>query len=259
MNHKDWKHSKYSVICADHFEEKFIKYGKKCKLRWELHPVPTINSNLNDKTSLLKTPTISWLSPTKRYFNKDELEDYEKHDTVVDLDSFTKDHAPNQFTFVKQENRVQYYNLMFDKDTGIPSVHKCITVNETLHVVLSYKGIRIPLPEWFRHGHNCQVTRFSMMENFLPLFRNRTNDINTILQELTLRQYYKPQARPPFSANLIHFALHLCYTSCQAYKLLLEKLPLPSLGLLQKISQGNVDSRKALNCCWVRVQYQMIV
>ena len=84
------------------------------------------------------------------------------------------------------------------------------------------------------------------MENFVPHIRNRTNDTNTILQELTLRQYYKPQARPPFSANLIRFALHLRYTSCQAYKLLHEKLPLPSLGLLQKISQGNVDSLKAL-------------
>ena len=85
-----------------------------------------------------------------------------------------------------------------------------------------------------------------MMENFVPHIRNRTNDINTILQELTLRQYYKPQARPPFSANLIGFVLHLRYTACQAYKLLLEKLTLPSLGLLQKISQGNVDSLKAL-------------
>ena len=84
------------------------------------------------------------------------------------------------------------------------------------------------------------------MENFVPHIRNRTNDTNTILQELTLRQYYKPQARPPFSANLLRFALHLRYISCQAYKLLLEKLPLPPLGLLQKISQGNVDSLKAL-------------
>ena len=76
MNRKEWKPSKYSVICAGHFEEKFIKYGKKYKLRWGLHPVPTINSILNDKSSLLKTPTISRNSPTKRYCNKDELEDY---------------------------------------------------------------------------------------------------------------------------------------------------------------------------------------
>ena len=59
VNRKNWKPSKYSVIYADYFEEKFIKYGKKCRLRWELHPVLTINSNLNDKPSLLKTPTIS--------------------------------------------------------------------------------------------------------------------------------------------------------------------------------------------------------
>ena len=129
------------------------------------------------------------------------------------MDSFTKDHAPDQFTFVKQENRVQYYNVVFDRDTGIPSVHECITVDETLHVVLSYKGIRIPLPEWFRYGHNCQVTRFGMMENFVPHIRNRTNDINTILQELTetILQTSSPSCVFSKSDTFLHYicAIHL--------------------------------------------------
>lgn len=45
---------------------------------------------------------------------------------------------------------------------------------------------------------------------------------------------------------MIRFALHLRYTSLQAYKLLLEKFPLPSISLLNNIQQGGVDSLKAL-------------
>ena len=31
-NRKDWLPTAHSVICIDHFEEKFIKRGKKCQL-----------------------------------------------------------------------------------------------------------------------------------------------------------------------------------------------------------------------------------
>ena len=43
MNRKDWLST---VICIDHFEEKFITRGKKrgmsTPVLWQLHPVPTI-------------------------------------------------------------------------------------------------------------------------------------------------------------------------------------------------------------------------
>jgi len=44
---------------------------------------------------------------------------------------------------------------------------------------------------------------------------------------------------------MICFALHLRYTSGQAYKLLLEKFPLPSLSLLKRLKSGNLDILKA--------------
>ena len=37
------------------------------------------------------------------------------------------------------------------------------------------------------------------------------------------RMYYNPKGRPPYSAEVISYALHLRYTSLQAYKILLEK------------------------------------
>ena len=41
VNRKDWLPT---VICIDHFEEKFIKRGKKMStpVLWQIHPVPTI-------------------------------------------------------------------------------------------------------------------------------------------------------------------------------------------------------------------------
>ena len=45
---------------------------------------------------------------------------------------------------------------------------------------------------------------------------------------------------------MIWYVLHLHYTSLQANKLLLEKFPMLSLPLLNKIQQGGVDPLKAL-------------
>ena len=45
VNRKDWFPTGHSVICIDHFEGKFIKHGKKCRLLCcgtYMHPVPTI-------------------------------------------------------------------------------------------------------------------------------------------------------------------------------------------------------------------------
>ena len=45
VNRKDWSHTAQSVICIDRFEGKFIKRDKKCKLPWQLLPVPTIHND----------------------------------------------------------------------------------------------------------------------------------------------------------------------------------------------------------------------
>ena len=58
--------------------------------------------------------------------------------------------------------------------------------------------------------------------------------------------HYKRKDRPPYTAEMIRFALHLQHTSLQANKLLLEKFPLPSISLLNKIQQGGVDAIKAI-------------
>ena len=53
----------------------------------------------------------------------------------------------------------------------------------------------------------------------------------------------KRQRRPPNSASMIRYALHLRYAPRQASRLLLEKIL--SLLLLNNIQQGRVDALKA--------------
>ena len=104
----------------------------------------------------------------------------------------------------------------------------------------------IPLLQWFIHGNNAKLTKFSMLENFPTYIKNvEEEDPYLILNELQKR-HYKSKGCPPFSADLICYAILLRYTSRQAYKLLLEKFPLPSFSLLEKIQSGGVGSITAV-------------
>ena len=78
-----------------------------------------------------------------------------------------------------------------------------------MHVKLTFQGFSIPLPDWFRIGHNCTVNRFSMLENFVSHIKNRSDSFSTLLSELNSIQNYKPQGRPKFSSSMIHYALLL--------------------------------------------------
>ena len=137
---------------------------------------------------------------------------------------------------------IVFYNLVFDPDTGFPNIFESIRVDTELHVQLQYNGNHVPLPPWFVEGRSARLTRISMLDNFLPPYiRNVAsydgNNDHSILEELERRKH-QPKGRPPYSAAMIRYALLLRYTSFQAYKLLLEKFPLPSMSLLKKNPTG---------------------
>ena len=238
VNRVDWLPSKHSVICIEHFEPRFIKRGKKrCKLRWELHPVPTIHTTeAPSAPSKLRVPVVPRRSPKKRKLGTDEMVDFLNQDKVSDFSSFDENHAPANYLFKRQDNAVQYCNLVFDTSTGVPAVHECVTISKDLHVSLAYNG--------FRSGHNFTITRFGMLENFASHVRNKGSEYDIILKELNHIQHYKPLGRPKYSSTIIRFALLLRYSSCQTYKLLIEQFPLPSLSLLKQLSTGGIDAVK---------------
>jgi len=231
VNRKGWEPTKNSVICIGHFEKKYVKEGKRWKLKWELHPVPNIHTDKISQPSILRTPVPARRSPRKRKLNNlDELTIFQQRDKVTDLNSLDMEHAPVGYNFKKLQESVQYYQLVFQEETGTAIVHGCISIDKEMHVRLTYKSFHIPLPEWFRLGTTCKLNRFSVLENFASYIRNKSSDYNKILQQLNEIQHYKSQGRPKYTSSIIRFALQLRYTSCQAYKLLVEQLPLPSLS-----------------------------
>ena len=58
---------------------------------------------------------------------------------------------------------------------------------------------------------------------------------------------------------MIRYALHLRYTSLQAYRLLLEKSPMLPLSLLNNIQQGGVDALKALKALYEKAPFLVTV
>ena len=68
---------------------------------------------------------------------------------------------------------------------------------------------------------------FSMIQNFISYMKHQTEEHQEILSELNKLKYYKCRS---YSARLVRYALQLRHTSLQAYKLLSEELPLPSLS-----------------------------
>jgi hypothetical protein len=248
-NRKDWKPTRHSVLCEFHFEEKYIIRGGKSNLKWSMNPVPTIHSKalLNSPPSLLPTSQTTRKPPIERLFSNDEQDTFGERDSITTLDDLNETVAPDGFQFKKSNDHVLFYNLVFDQETDFPKILESIKVDSYLHVQLQYNGIPVALPQWFVQGHSARLEKVSMLENFPAYIRNVAIDNhNELLDELNKRQFFKPKGRPPYSAAMIRYALHLRYTSFQAYKQLLEKLPLPSISLLNKIQQGGVNSIKAL-------------
>ena len=183
--------------------------------------------------------------PKQRRIEKDELRDFLSTDTITDFTQLTAKCCPSGFEFKK--HYILIYRIVFDVETHFPSIKECIRIDRNLHVHLQCNGNPIPLPQWFIHENNGKLTKLSMLENFPTYIKNvLEEDPHSILNELQKRQHYKPKGRPPFSADLIRYALLLRYTSRQAYKLLLEKFPLPSFSLLEKIQSSGVGSITAV-------------
>ena len=90
------------------------------------------------------------------------------------------------------------------------------------------------------------MLKVSMLQNLPAHIQNLAFDnYNELLGELNKKQFLNPKGRPPYSVEIIRYGLHLRHTSFQAYKQLLEKFPLPSVLLLNKIQQGGVSLIKA--------------
>ena len=252
VNRKDWKPTSYSGICIKHFENKYIKIGKRARLLYELLPIPTISGNSDDvPLSLQPTPSLPLRKPPKKRSiatTNNEMESFRANDKIKDFTCVSESMCPFGFSFMKCEGYVIFYKLGKNHH-NVPEVAESIKVDEQMHVKLFFRGLTVPLPEWFRKRNNidCKLSSEGMLDNFPSYIQNRISPgLTTIIDELRELQYYKPTGRPKYSAAILRYALYLRYTSRQAYKILQEQFPLPSFSLLRKLHNGGVDPLKAI-------------
>ena len=254
VNRKDFAVTKYTRICEIHFEEHYIRKGKQRNtLIRSLNPSSTIQKySDNTPPSVLPTPSPPTRKPPlKRKCpndpEQDELRKFLEFDRINKFDELDETHAPVGFAFKRRPEYVVYYELTCENDElGIPKVGTAIRIDHKLHVKLFYEGSPVPQPEWFRKKNKTDSTLTSrgMLVNFVAYVKATVKP--SLLDELSKLKNMQPRGRPPFSAEVMRFALRLRYTSRQAYEALLEEFPLPSLSLLQKLSKGGKDSMKAV-------------
>ena len=126
-------------------------------------------------------------------------------------------------------------------------VQEAIKISNDMHMYLQIQANPVPFPQWFINGRNAILTRYSMLENFPSYLGNIYSTPNILLNKMNQIQFYKAKSPPPYSTSMIRFALLLCYTSPQAYRLFLEHFPLLSMSILKRLTKGNVDKIKLQN------------
>ncbi|MEO2160645.1 MAG: THAP domain-containing protein, partial [bacterium] len=205
-------------ICILHFEKKYVNMGKRATLKWNMNPIPSIYQPNENTDDLINT------------FNE-----------------LNSSFCPPDYQFMVEDDIATFYRIDKNICFNIPEIVETITIDRSLHVRLFLRSSPIPLPEWFRSNGKCRLTRKSILENFPAYIRNYVEIKETeisILTELQQLQFRKPVDGPRYSSNLLRFALLLRYASLQAYKLLLDHFPLPSVSYLRKLCEGGVEPLK---------------
>ena len=201
-------------------------------------------------SNLPTQPTPTRKPPSVRVFQKDEYVDYTDKFKIKSFQDLLSKPCLEGYRVKKMDDAIVYYHIEFRKDTMFPELLEAIKIDDQLRVELQYKGCPVPLPTWFVKGRDGKVNNLTQIENFPSHIRDITNsgdeDGMSIFEELEARRHYKPRGRPPYSGAVIRYALMLRHTSAQAYRLMLEKFPLPSFSLLARIQQGGIDSIKAI-------------
>ena len=111
-NRKDWSPNfdkKCDHLCSLHFEDKFIRTGKSCRLDWRKKPVPTIHSESSKRfASCLPNMKVPRKDPFPRIFQKDELNDFRKENKIECLEDLKERHAPPDFSLLRNAKMLYF-------------------------------------------------------------------------------------------------------------------------------------------------------
>ena len=122
-------------------------------------------------------------SPRKCIYQDDQYQyqSFINYDLINKLSDIEESLSFARFLFKK--NNVTFYKIKFSEKCA-PEVTECIKIDKELHVKLFFKGCPVLLPQWFRQGTDCRLTRKSMLENFPVYLRTYTDNHSYIFEEL---------------------------------------------------------------------------
>ena len=167
-------------------------------------------------------------------------------DNITTLEILNEMSAPAGYSFKKFDHYVLFYRFFYEESNANPFIES-INIDKDLRDKLHYKGSAISLPTWFKDINRYKMTSVSTVGNFVSYMKSVAENIPpTILDEIERVVYNKPEGRSTYSPDVLRFSLMQRFTSRQAYSLLLNEFPLPSLSLLKKLFSGGIDCVKAI-------------
>ena len=246
VNRKDFIVTKSSRICEKHFMKEHIRKGaQRNTLIRDLQPIPCIQKVAeNTPPSILPTPPPPPRKPpTKRPLpnnpGEDQLLQFLSFDRIEKFEELDDPCCPEGFFLKNGEDYVVFYEHVAN-ELGIPKVKGAIRVDQPMHVRLFLKENPV------RKNNNTD-SKLTLRGSLVYLANHiKNSQKENFLTELLRLQHLKAKGRPSYSADIIRFALGLRYTSKQAYEILLEEFPFPSLSLIQKLNASGEDAMKGV-------------
>ena len=170
---------------------------KRCHLEMSMKPELTIfdpSTHASSSTSALKAPIrIPRKSPKKRNVFVDQYVEFVNKDKIMKFESIDEDLAPPGYRIAKYEDHIVFYKIEHN-ELSIPQVTECI------------KNSPVPLLKWFRHDHDCHLSRKIMLENFPCHIQTVVCQNKTIFDELKEVRFKMCLV---YASDIIRFALML--------------------------------------------------
>ena len=127
-NQKDLHITEHVGICIKHFDDKFVKEGKRKTLRWELNPIPTKYSpDIEVAPSLIPTTPTYRKPPTDRS-EPDQLKEFQKGDTIQSLGDVTDSVCPAGYKMEMHDGKAAILYKLEMTENNIPEVTETIVL-----------------------------------------------------------------------------------------------------------------------------------
>ena len=139
-------------------------------------------------------------------------------------------HFPNlKFLFWEHLQRKQFFKKISMMNSK--GLERKVSLNQTAHVVF-FRQIWRP----------CWFFKIVLNELHVPAVTLCIRVDDKVHVKLFLMGKIQLKKKQVYSSEVMQYTLLLLYSSLKSYKLLLGDFPLPSISLLNKITEGNIDA-----------------